>query len=115
MTRHGGEGQVQGAVVGTTTFTARALQRLAVGIAHDVARVAVRDVRVQLSDERGSLRLTVTVPVAIAAGTGANLVDRGAELQHELVDGMRQLAGRDVSTVDVRYSGVRRHAEKRVR
>lgn len=102
-------------VVGTTTFTARALQHLAVGLARDAARVPTRDVTAQLSDERGALRITVTVPVALGAGAGANLVDSGANLRNALVEGMRRLAGREVSTVDVRYSGVRRHTEKRVR
>ncbi|PRA82011.1 hypothetical protein [Microbacterium sp. MYb66] len=102
-------------VVGTTTFTARALQRLAVGLARDAARVAARDVGVQLSDERGALRITVTVPVAMGTPSEANLVDRGDGLRRALVEGMRDLAGREVGAVDVRYSGVRRNRKKRVR
>ncbi|MGW9157016.1 hypothetical protein [Microbacterium sp. NPDC055665] len=105
----------EGIVVGTTTFTARALQRLAVGIAHDVARVSVRDVGVQLSDEHGALRIAVTVPVATASTSGRNLVEGGEGLRNGLIDGMRELAGREVGTVDVRYSGVRRSTERRVR
>lgn len=103
---------VEGVVVGTTTFTARALQRLVVGIAHDIARVPARDVAVQLSDRRGALRITVTVPVA--TGRGGNVLDSGEELRRGLIEGMRELAGRAVDTVDVRYSGVRRISEKRV-
>lgn len=106
---------VEGDVVGTTTFTARALQRLAVGIAHDAAHVAVRDVGVQLSDERGTLRITVTVPAAVATGAGSNLIESGEELRRGLIEGMRRLAGREVGTVDVRYSGIHRKREKRVR
>ena len=105
----------EGVVLGTTTFTARALQRLAVGIAHDVARVSVRDVGVQLSDEHGALRIAVTVPVAIAAKSGKTVVDSGEDLRNGLIEGMRELAGREVGTVDVRYSGVRRNTERRVR
>ncbi|MDF2507309.1 MAG: hypothetical protein K0Q52_1168 [Microbacterium sp.] len=105
----------EGAVVGTTTFAARALQRLAVGIVHDVARVSVRDVGVQLSDEHGALRIAVTVPVAMASKSGRNLVDAGEDLRHGLIEGMRALAGREVGTVDVRFSGVRRITEGRVR
>lgn len=106
---------VEGTVVGTTTFTARALQRLAVGLAHDAARVPTRDVSVQLTDDRGAMRITVTVPVALATAPGRNLVDSGEELRKTLVEGMRRLAGREVGAVDVRYSGVRRHTERRVR
>lgn len=101
--------------MGTTTFTARALQRLAVGIAHDVARVSVRDVGVQLSDDHGALRIAVTVPVAIASQSGKNLVTGGEDLRTGLIEGMRDKAGREVGTVDVRYSGVRRRTEGRVR
>ncbi|MFK3676477.1 hypothetical protein ACI2IP_02015 [Microbacterium sp. NPDC090218] len=100
-------------VVGTTTITGRALQRLAVGIARDAARVSSRDVGVQLSDRRGALRISVTVPVA--EGRGGNLVDSGEDLRQALIEGMRELAGREVGTVDIRYSGVRKSTEKRVR
>ncbi|MBT2495043.1 hypothetical protein HCX50_14665 [Microbacterium oxydans] len=103
------------AVRGTTTFTARALQRLAVGIAHDVARVSARDVGVQLSDEHGALRIAVTVPVARASKRGTDLVTSGEDLRNGLIEGMRELAGREVGAVDVRYSGVRRSTERRVR
>lgn len=106
---------VEGIIAGTTTFTARALQRLAVGLTRDAARVPARDVAVHLSDERGALRLSVTVPVAMTDARGGNLVDSGEELRRRLVEGMRALAGREVSTVDVRYSGVRRNTQKRVR
>ena len=115
MTDDGAAGAVVSRVPGTTTFSARALQRLAVGIAHDAARVAVGDVGVQLSDRRGALRISVTVPVAETAGQGANLVDRGEEVRQRLVDGMRELAGREVGSVDIRYTGIRRSIEKRVR
>lgn len=101
--------------MGKTTITARALQRVAVGIVRDTARVSARDVGMELSDRRGALRISVTVPVAEAADHGRNLVDRGEELRQGLIEGMRELAGREVGTVDVRYAGVHRSAERRVR
>lgn len=113
MTGEGGAGAEGVVVVGTTTITARALQRLAVGIVRDAARVSAGDVGVQLSDRRGALRISVTVPVA--ERRGMNLVDSGDELRRRLIEGMRELAGRDVGTVDIRYSGVRKSSEKRVR
>lgn len=115
MTGDGSAEAVTGIVAGTTIFTARALQRLAVGIAHDAARVAAGDVGVKLSDRRGALRISVTVPVADTAEHDANLVDRSGDLRRRLIEGMQDLAGRDVGAVDIRYSGVRRNIEKRVR
>ncbi|PRB16092.1 hypothetical protein [Microbacterium sp. MYb62] len=115
MTAVGVVEAVKEIVPGRTTFTARALQRLATGIARDAARVSVRDVGVELSDRRGALRIAVTVPVARAAERGGNLVESGEELRRGLIEGMRELAGREVGTVDIRYSGVRRSTEKRVR
>lgn len=113
MTGEGAVATAEVLVPGRTTFTARALQRVAIGIAHDIARVSARDVAVQLSDQRGALRVTVTVPVA--TGRAVNVIDSSEELRRGLVEGMRELAGREVRTVDVRYAGVRRISEKRVR
>ncbi|MBO0982200.1 hypothetical protein [Microbacterium sp. SD291] len=106
--------RVTTAARGRTTVSARALQRLAAGLARDAARVSRRDVGVALADDRGGLRVSVTVPVALAAVGGGTILDRGEDLRHAVIDGMRELADRAVSTVDVRYSGVRRLAERRV-
>lgn len=106
---------VHSAVPGATIFTGRALEHLAVGIAHEIAGVPVRDVTASLSDERGSLRVSVTVPAALAETGGVTLVESGDELRQGLINGMRELAGRTVSIVDIRYSGVRRTRQKRVR
>lgn len=103
-----------GRVPGRTTVSARALQHLATGLARDAARVARRDVAVVLADEQGRLRASVTVPVRLAAGNPRTLVDSGNELRRGVIEGMQELAGRAVSTVDVRYSGVRRISERRV-
>ena len=102
-------------VSGTTTITGRALTRLAVGIARDAAKVSARDVSVSLSDEWGALRISVTVPVAIAAESGTTIVEGGDALRRGLINGMRELSGRTVAAVDIRYSGVRRTTERRVR
>lgn len=116
MTGDGGGASAGGTASGRTTFTARALERLAVGIARDHARVATRDVGVRLSDRRGALRIAITVPVVTTASThGEGLVRSGAGLRRALIDGMRERAGREVGAVDIRYSGVQRNTEKRVR
>lgn len=113
MTPDSRAGRVTAIARGRTTVSARALQRLATGLACDAARVPRRDVAVALSDDRGALRVSVTVPVALAAFGGSTILDRGEDLRRAVIDGMRELADRAVGTVDVRYSGVRRPAERR--
>ncbi|MBW8761811.1 MAG: hypothetical protein JF592_04385 [Microbacterium sp.] len=103
-----------GRTPGRTTVSARALQHLATGLARDAARVPRRDVAVALSDERGQLRVSVTVPVALADDGGRSLVASAEGLRSTVIGGMRELAGRAVGTVDVRYSGVRKISERRV-
>jgi hypothetical protein len=103
-----------GQTPGRTTVSARALQHLATGLARDAARVPRRDVTVVLADAQGRLRVSVTVPVALAAGSGRTLVESGEELRRGVIEGMHELAGRAVGIVDVRYSGVRRIDERRV-
>jgi hypothetical protein len=110
---------VEPAVSGATRITARALERLAVGLARDAAHVPLRDVSVRLSDARGGLAVAVTVPVVVGGGAGPGIAqsieDRGSRLRQRVIDGMRDLAGRTVRTVDVRYSGVRRTNQRRAR
>lgn len=113
-------GAAEPAVPGATRITARALERLAVGLVRDAAHVPSREVSVRLSDAGGGLAVAVTVPVVVggaAAGarTAPSIADRGSRLRREVIDGMRDLAGRTVRTVDVRYSGVRRTGERRAR
>lgn len=103
-----------GGAPGRTTVSARALEHLAVGLARDLARVPRRDVSVALADDQGSLRVSVTVPVALQGSRRESVVDSGAALRHGLISGMQELAGRTVGTVDIRYSGVRKIAETRV-
>lgn len=99
---------------GRTALTARALQRLATGVAKDAAGVASRDVTVSLSDDSGALRVAVAVPVVIAV-PAVTIIDQGARLRSGIIAGLGDLAGRRVSAVDVRFAGVRVPAERRVR
>ena len=98
---------------GRTTITARALNRLAVGIARDASEADARDVTLDLTDDGGALRASVTVPVVDPAGS-ASLSERAAHVREELVGRMRELSGRTVGAVDVRYSGVRTGQTRRV-
>jgi len=101
------------AVPGTTRITARALERLAVCLVRDAAHVDA--IAVRLADAGGSLKVTVTVPVAVGAGHTGSIADRSALLRRDVIAGMRDLGGRTVGAVDVRYSGVRRPTERRTR
>lgn len=110
---------VEPAVPGATRITARALERLAVGLARDAAHVPSRDVAVRLSDARGGLAVAVTLPVALGGRAGSRITqsieDRGTRLRQHLIDGMYDLAGRTVNTVDIRYRGVHRTKQGRAR
>lgn len=102
-------------LAGRTMLAGRALQRLAVGIVRDNARVPAADVSLSLSDDRGMLKAEVTLPVALGTGAGQSLVERAAALREAVTEGMASLAGRSVAAVDVRFSGVRETQERRVR
>lgn len=103
------------AVPGTTRIRAQALEHLAVGLVQDAAQAAHREISVRLADVGGALRVSVTVPVVVDANTAGSIVDRGTQLRRRVIEGMRDLAGRRVDVVDVRYSGVRRAETRRVR
>ncbi|QYM76813.1 hypothetical protein [Leucobacter luti] len=99
---------------GLTVLTGRALHHLALGIVRDAARVPARAVTVSLSDNGGALRATVVVPVTLNGSEHTTLRDHGTALREALIQGMDQLAGRVVDTVDVRFAGVHRAPTRRV-
>lgn len=102
-------------VPGTTRISARALEHLAVCLVRDAAQVAHREISVRLADAGGALKVSVTVPVVVGTDGPGSIVDRSARLRRRVIEGMRDLAGRRVDVVDVRYLGVRRAEERRVR
>lgn len=102
-------------VAGATVVEARALHRLAVGIVRDATRVGAGDVSVQLADRRGDLRVSVEVPVVLTRQGTEPVSARADALRDAVVQGMRDLAGRRVGAVDVRFRGVRREMQRRVR
>ena len=91
---------------GRTTITARALHRLAIGVVSDAAGVRIDRVRVELEDQRGSLRVSVTVPVLL--GRSDDLVQRGSGIRRRVISSLEDLAGRRATAVDVRFSGIER-------
>lgn len=101
-------------IPGRTTISARALRRLAVGIAGDAGHVSARDVSLDLADARGALRAVISVPMALRPGESDTLPERADAVRRAVTDGMRELAGRELSAVDVRFAGVRRTERRRV-
>ncbi|WP_217178640.1 hypothetical protein [Streptomyces sp. AC495_CC817] len=100
---------------GRTTITARALHRLATGVAGETARVPAREVSMDLSDAGGALRAAVVVPVALAEGDSIPLAERADGLRRAVIGRMDELAGRRVVAVDVRFAGVHTIREGRAR
>lgn len=98
---------------GRTTLSARALQRLATGVAKDAARVHSRDVAVSLSDDDGALRVAVSAPVVVASPFSP-IPDQSERLRTGIITGLAHLSGRHVNAVDIRFIGIRHHAERRV-
>ncbi|RPF20886.1 hypothetical protein [Myceligenerans xiligouense] len=115
MTTPDADAEAPSTVPGTTTIAARALEHLATRLVQDAAHAARRDVSVRLADAGGGMRVSVTVPVVLGAHTTGSIAERGSGLRRSVIEGMRVLAGRSVTTVDVRYSGVRRNDARRVR
>ncbi|WP_119695728.1 hypothetical protein [Microbacterium halotolerans] len=92
---------------GTTVLRGRAIERIAAAVVRDTAgEVGV----VALRDDRGRLRVEVTVPVRYPRGDAASLTELGAELQQRLISEMGSKADRKVSRVDVRFVSAAKRA-----
>lgn len=98
---------------GRTKISARALQHLATALARQIARVDVRDVSVTLSDAAGALAVSVVVPV-VSSQPPRTIPEQGDALRRGLIDGLGALAEREVRAVDIRFSGLRGSAGRRV-
>lgn len=99
---------------GRTHITARALDRLAAGLARDAADVSLRHVKTNLADSSGELAVSVAVPIALGGGSGGTVTERGEKVREGVRRGMRELAGRTVNEVEVTFTGVLRTQERRV-
>ncbi|MBO9625885.1 MAG: hypothetical protein J7484_05885 [Microbacterium sp.] len=101
-------------VAGRTTISARALRRLAVGIVGDAGHVPAGDVSVELADAQGALRASVSVPLALRPDDHTTIPQRAEAVRVSLTERMQELAGRELTAVDVRFAGIRREAQRRV-
>ncbi|GAA2220780.1 hypothetical protein GCM10010413_10260 [Promicromonospora sukumoe] len=106
---------VGGAVPGTLRISARAVEKLAACLAHEAAYVPLGQVSVRLADAGGALTVAVTLPVTVGGGVTGSIEERSSALRRHVITGMRDLGGRTVGSVDVRYAGVRRISGRRVR
>lgn len=100
-------------MAGRTTVSARALQRLTAGVAKDAARVGSGDVTVSLSDDAGALRVAVSVPVVVSS-PASTIPEQSSRVRTGIIAGLEDLAGRRVSAVDIRFTGIQQPAERRV-
>ncbi|WP_424936890.1 MULTISPECIES: hypothetical protein [Bacteria] len=100
------------ALHGRTVVTSAALHRLAARLVADTAGVRPAQVSVRLSDDRGALRATVSLPVVLTARASTPLSRQGEGIRDALIGGMDRLAGRRVAVVDVRYAGVQRERRR---
>lgn len=103
------------ALRGRTTLTARALHRLAVGIVTSASGADPREVTLRWDDADGGLHATVTLPLRVENAAGRTLQEQGASVRTSLVTGMAERAGRRVDAVDLRFAGIHREDERRVR
>ncbi|GAA4708507.1 hypothetical protein APR04_004564 [Promicromonospora umidemergens] len=106
--------ETEAEVAGATRISARALEHLAVCLVRDAAHVQHRQVSVRLADDDGGLTVWVSVPVAVGPNTAGSAAERGSRLRRGVIVGMRDLAGRTVTAVDVRFSGVHQVSGRRV-
>ncbi len=102
-------------VPGVTRISARAVERLAAYLARDAGHVPAGQVAVRLADAAGALTVAVTLPVAVGGGVTGTVAERSTALRGQVITGLRDLAGRTVGSVDVRYAGVHRISGRRVR
>ncbi|MFE7504144.1 hypothetical protein [Promicromonospora sp. NPDC057488] len=104
-----------GVVPGTTRISARAIEKLAACLARESALVPLAQVSVRLADAGGALTVAVTLPVVVGGGVTGSVAERSSALRGHVISGMRDLAGRSVGSVDVRYAGAHRISGRRVR
>lgn len=106
------------AVPGRTDVTLRALQRTVAAIAAEKLRVPIRDVRIDLSDDRGALGIAVTAPVRLPP-LGHPASDRVIGHSRDAREGIRLAAseglGRTIGAVSIRLTRAVVIPDRRVR
>jgi hypothetical protein len=112
---------------GRTTISARALNKLVSAVAADALGIHPTRVGTTITDDRGSLALTVSAPIRIVSltrvardpssvtRTGGTILERAEQARHHIHQRAGELTGSVVSRVSVRLTGVDITAEERVR
>ena len=112
------------AVPGLVAVSSRALERTAVAVAAGALGVDVSTVRVRLADEAGSLGVSVTAPLRVAALRGDvprgevpsdGILTRLQAARHDIRNELTAITGRSIGTVSVAVTRAEVREEKRVR
>lgn len=111
---------------GRTTVSTRALNRLVSAVAAEALGVSVATVGTTITDDRGSLALTVSAPIPILSLTrvardplivprsGGTILERAEQARQHIHHRAGELTGSVVSCVSVQLTGVDFKAEDRV-
>ncbi|TFB86325.1 hypothetical protein E3O44_12010 [Cryobacterium algoricola] len=112
---------------GRTTVSTRALSRLVSAVAADALEVSMVTVGTTITDDRGSLALTVSAPIPILSLTGVardplivpryggTILERAEQARQHIHHRAGELTGSVVSRVCVRLTGVVIKVEDRVK
>ncbi len=102
---------------GRTTVRPQALRHLVEAVVAEEAGVPATLVRASLADDRGELAVSVTAPVdlTVPGEHARTLVERASSIAETVRTRVDAMSGRSVDRVDVRFSGVRRSRERRVK
>lgn len=112
---------------GRTRIAPRALDRLASAVTADAFGSDPKKTSVELTDDGGSLSLTVECPVRVPSldrvaaddtlvdKTGGTVLDRAAAAQKVIQSRVSELTGYQISRVSIRLTGVDLTPERRVR
>ena len=111
---------------GRTTVSARALNRLVCAVAADALGVDPSAVSAAITDDQGSLALTVSAPIRVVAltrvnrdpsvvtRTGGTILERAEHARQHIHYRVGELTGSTLSRVTVRLTGADIRPESRV-
>lgn len=107
---------------GATDVHVRAIERTVVAIVHEALGVDAKGIKVRLDDDRGGLAVSITTPLPVPSldgdpGTsrrgGPTVLERLHAARRTVVERMRDVAGREVTRVDIRISTATLAEQKR--
>ncbi|MBF4577590.1 hypothetical protein ITJ49_15625 [Frondihabitans sp. VKM Ac-2883] len=112
---------------GRTKIASRALDRVVSAVTADTLGIDTKKVSVDMSDDGGSLSLTVSAPIRVPSllrienepgvvdRQGGSLLERAKTAQEQIRTRVQQLTGNQVDRVIVKITGVDIQEERRVK